>query len=117
MYFQFLNNIIHIFTHFFIHINFKKIQIILLILLDQTGLNFWKRDSVLEINIYNQQIFFSLGRVPKFFFSFFFLFGQWEPPDFNIGNEGLESREVPLPRKFHGANFQTDRLFQFSKSE
>ena len=27
------------------------------------------------------------------------------------GNEGLESREVPLPRRFRGANFRTDGLF------
>ena len=27
------------------------------------------------------------------------------------GNEGLESREVPLPRRFRGANFRTEGLF------
>ena len=27
------------------------------------------------------------------------------------GNEGLESREVPFPRRFRGANFRTDGLF------
>ena len=26
------------------------------------------------------------------------------------GNEGLESREVPLPRRFRGANFWTEAL-------
>ena len=31
--------------------------------------------------------------------------------------KALESREVPLPQRFHGADFRTDRLFHFSKSE
>ena len=40
IFFQFLNNITRIFTHFFIHIYIKKIQIIFLKLLYQIALNF-----------------------------------------------------------------------------
>ena len=46
-----------------------------------------------------------------FIFLLLFLWARGVP-DFNIGNEELENREVPLPRRYHGANFRGSFIFQ-----